>query len=96
MEDIYELCEWAEISKEFGWGWKPVKEFTNYEEAKTERENKPNKYDYMIRKKRIVSETNKSFYFRFVETKDIHKGLSASQRRELWNSDNRDDFRKIL
>lgn len=93
--DRYELCQWLEISKEYGYGWKPIAEYSNYKEAEAERNKKRNKYDYMVRKKRIIIDNNKSAYFRFSET-DIHKGLSASQRRELWNSDNPKDFKKIL
>ncbi len=94
--NCYELCKWEEISKEYGYGWKPIAEFTSLIEAEKERDKKPNKYDYMIRKKKVFMESNKSPYFKFVNSKDIHKGLTATQRRELWNSDDPKDFKKLM
>jgi len=82
----YELCEYKPI-REFGYGWVAILEFDSKEEADKAKLAKENPNNFMVREKREIP---KSSY------RGANPNLSATKRRELFNSTDPKEFRKIM
>lgn len=91
---VHELCQYLPI-REFGFGWVAIEEFETEAEANTAKQSKEKPGDYMVREKRQPLKQSSAPRVIF---KDLPKGhnLSATQRRELFNSTDPKDFKKIM
>ena len=91
---LYELCEYKNTNTRVGFGWVMIEEFNSKEEAEKIKATKENQNNFMVRVKIEPPQHTGGG----IIVKNLPKGhnLNATQRRELWKSNDPKDFRKLM